>query len=74
MLVPNPYFGDLDHWSNVAQLLEDASRKHPYLEARSCSLWRGHIRWRNKDCDHESGNIARFLGTLLTLRHQTNST
>ena len=30
MLVPNPYFGDLDHWSNVAQLLEDASRKHPY--------------------------------------------
>jgi hypothetical protein len=69
VLVPNPYFGDLDHWSNVAQLLEDASRKHPYWKRDPRAFWRGHIRWRNKDCDHESGNIARFLGTLLTLRH-----
>ena len=63
VLVPNPYFGDLDHWSNVAQLLEDASRKHPYWKRDPRAFWRGHIRWRNKDCDHESGNIARFLGT-----------
>ena len=69
VLVPNPYFGDLDHWSNVAQLLEAASRKHPYWKRDPRAFWRGHIRWRNKDCDHESGNIARFLGTLLTLRH-----
>jgi len=53
----------------VAQLLEDASRKHPYWKRDPRAFWRGHIRWRNKDCDHESGNIARFLGTLLTLRH-----
>jgi hypothetical protein len=69
VLVPNPYFGDLDHWKAVAQLLEDASRKHPYWKRDPRAFWRGHIRWRNKDCDHESGNIARFLGTLLTLRH-----
>ena len=69
VLVPNPYFGDLDHWSNVAQLLEAASRKHPYWKRDPRAFWRGHIRWRNKDCDHESGNIARFLGTLLTLKH-----
>ena len=53
----------------MAQLLEDASRKHPYWKRDPRAFWRGHIRWRNKDCDHESGNIARFLGTLLTLRH-----
>ena len=69
VLVPNPYFGDLDHWKAVARLLEDASRKHPYWKRDPRAFWRGHIRWRNKDCDHESGNIARFLGTLLTLRH-----
>ena len=59
VLVPNPYFGDLDHWSNVAQLLEDASRKHPYWKRDPRAFWRGHIQ------DGETRTATTSPGTSL---------
>ena len=36
-------YGDLDHWSNVAQLRAEKPAETPVLEADPRAFWRGHM-------------------------------
>lgn len=72
ILVPNPYFHDLDFWAAVRGAITHAASARPFEARDQRVFWRGHIQdssQQQPDCADENGNFARLEAMTLSLEY-----
>jgi len=70
IMMPNPYFGDLDDWGDEMRRLKKAADSRSWERRRASVFWRGKIRGdgeTDKHCGNLAGNYARISACSLSL-------
>lgn len=63
IMVPNPYFHDLEFWTAVRRILKQTASERPWSGRRDSVFWRGHI--QVSPCADEQGNWHRLRAATI---------
>jgi len=67
VLVPNPYFHDLQFWNAVRTAVKSRAAKRPFAQRHPSVFWRGHLSAGLDWCPDEVGNFARLEAVSLSM-------